>query len=54
MAYVYLVLSSQAQARSTVVGNLAPAVDAQQLFKDTLKSLTNENVSIDLTSIREC
>ena len=48
MGYVYLVRSSQAQARSTVVGNLAPAVDAQQLFKDTLKSLTNENLSIDI------
>ena len=47
MAYVYLVLSSQAQARSTVVGNSVPAVDAQ-LFKDTLKSLTNENLSIDI------
>ena len=48
MAYVYLVLSSQAQVRSTVVGNSAPAVDAQQLFKDMFKSLTNENLSIDI------
>ena len=30
MGYVYLVRSSQAQARSTVVGNLAPAVDARR------------------------
>ena len=29
MAYAYLVLSSQAQARSTIVGNSATAVDAQ-------------------------
>ena len=48
MAYVYLVLSSQVQARSTIVGNSAPAVDAQQLFKDTLKSLINEDLSIDI------
>ena len=47
MAYVYLVLSSQAQVRSTVVGNSAPAVDAQQLFKDMFKPLINEDLSID-------
>ena len=34
MTYVYLVLSSQAQARSTIVGNSLLAVDAQQLFKE--------------------
>ena len=48
MAYVYLVLSSQAQARSTVVGNSASAVDAQQLFKDVFNSLINEDLSIDI------
>ena len=48
MVYVYLVLSSQAQARSTIVGNSAPVVDAQQLFKDTFKSLINEDLSIDI------
>ena len=48
MAYVYLVLSSQVQARSTIVGNSASVVDAQQLFKDTLKSLINEDLSIDI------
>ena len=47
MAYAYLVLSSQAQARSTIVGNSAPAVDAQQLFKETSMSLINEDLSID-------
>ena len=45
---VYLVLSSQVQARSTIVGNSAPAVDAQQLFKDTFKSLINEDLPIDI------
>ena len=48
MTYVYLVLSSQVQARSTVVGNSAPAVDAQQLFKGTFKALINEFLSIDI------
>ena len=28
MAYVYLVLTSQVQTRSTIVGNAVPAVDA--------------------------
>ena len=53
MAYVYLVLSSQAQVRSTVVGNSAPAVDAQQLFKDMFKSLINEDLSIDIETYQE-
>ena len=48
MAYIYLVLTSQVQTRSSIVGNSAPAVDAQQLFKDTFKSLINEDLSIDI------
>ena len=48
IAYVYLVLVCQVQGRSTIVGNSAPAVDAQQLFKDTFKSLINEDLSIDI------
>ena len=48
MAYVYLVLTSQVQARSGIVGNLAAAVDVQQLFKDTFRSLIKENVSTDI------
>ena len=47
IAYVYLVFSFQAQAMSNIVGNSAPAVDAQQLFKDMLKPLINEDLSID-------
>ena len=53
MVYVDLVLSSQVQARSTIVGNSAPAVDAQQLFKDTFKSLINEDLSIDIEKYQE-
>ena len=48
MAHVYLVLSSQAQTRSTIVRNSAPAVDGQQLFKDKFKSLIKEGWSIDI------
>ena len=48
MAYVYLGFTSQVQARSSIVGNSAPAVDAQQLFKDTFKSLIKEDLSIDI------
>ena len=47
-AYVYLILTSHVQARSSTVDNSAPAVDAQQLFKDTLKSLINVDLSIDI------
>ena len=47
-AYVYLVLTSQVQTRSARVGNSAPAVDAQQHFKDTFKSLKNEDLCIDI------
>ena len=41
-SYVYLVLTSQVQARSGIAGNSAPAVDAQQVFKNTFKALINE------------
>ena len=47
-AYVYLVLTSQAQARSSIVGNSAPAVDAQKVFKSTFKALINEDYSIGI------
>ena len=47
-AYVYLVLTSQVQARSSTVGNSAPAVDAQQVFKSTFKTLIIEDYSIDI------
>ena len=45
-AYVYLVLISQIQIRSSMVGNSAPAVDAQQVFKSTFKVLINEDIGI--------
>ena len=45
--YVYLVLSSQVKARSTIAGNSALAVDAQKVFKDTLNDLIRGDLSID-------
>ena len=44
-AYVCLVLSSQVQARLSIVGNSVPAVDAQNLFMNTFKTLINEDYS---------
>ena len=45
-AYVYLVLTSQVQTRSSIVRNSVPAVDAQQVFKSTFKALINEDHSV--------
>ena len=45
-AYVYLVLTSQVQARSSMVGNSARSVDAQQVIKSTFKALINEDYSV--------
>ena len=44
--YVYLVLTSQVQARSSMVGNSALAVDAQQVFRSTFKALIEKEYSI--------
>ena len=46
--YVYLVHTSQIQARSSIVGNLATAVDAQHNLKDTFKALINQDFSIGI------
>ena len=47
MAYVYLVLSSQVNARSTTAGNSAPAVGAQKVFKHAFNFSIREDLSID-------
>ena len=47
-AYVYLVLTSQVQAKSSIGGNSAPAVDTQKVFKSTFKALKNEDYSISI------
>ena len=46
--YVYLILTSQVQSRSSIVGNSAPAVDALQAFKGTFKALINKDYSIGI------
>ena len=51
-AYVYLALTSQVQTRSSIAGNSAPAVDAQQVFKSMFKALVNEDYSIGIGSER--
>ena len=45
-AYVYLVLTSQVQARSSIVGNSTSELDAQQALKGMFKALINEDYSI--------
>ena len=52
-AYVYLVLTSQVQARSNLVGNSALAVDAQQAVNSTFKALIHEDYSIGI-NIERC
>ena len=47
-AYIYLVFTSQAQTTSSIVGNSAPAVDAQEVFKSTFKALINEDYSFGI------
>ena len=47
-AYVYLVLTSQVQVRSNILGNSNPAVDAQKVFKSMFKALINEDYSISV------
>ena len=51
-AYVYLVLTSQAQARSSMVGNSASAVDAQKVFNSMFKALINKDYSIGINNER--
>ena len=46
--YVYLVLTSQIQTRSSIVGNSAAAVHAQQALKAMFKTLINEDYSIGI------
>ena len=47
-AYVYLVLTSQTQTRSSIVGNSAPAVDAQEVFTIIFNTLINEDYSFGI------
>ena len=40
-AYAYLILSSQASARSSIVGNLASSLTAQSAFLNNFESVVN-------------
>ena len=51
-AYVYAVLTSQAHARSSMVSNSVPTVDAQQVFKSAFNALINEDYSIAIDAER--
>ena len=43
-AYAYFVLTSQVQARSGILGNSTPAVDAQQVFKGMFRALIIKDI----------
>ena len=45
-AYAYLILSSQASARSGIVGNTASALTAQSAFLDNFENIVNRRVHI--------
>ena len=45
-AYAYLILSSQASARSSIVGNSASALTAQSAFSNNFENFVNRRVDI--------
>ena len=45
-AYAFLILSSQASARSSIVGNTASALTAQSAFLNNFEDIANHRVSI--------
>ena len=45
-AYTYLILSSQASARSSIVGNTASALTAQSAFLNNFENVVNRSVNI--------
>ena len=45
-AYAYLILSSQASARSSVVGNTVSALTAQSAFLNNFEDIVNRRVDI--------
>ena len=45
MAYAYLILSSQASARSSIVGNIASALTAQSAFSNNFEDIVNCRVN---------
>ena len=45
-AYAYLILSSQASAGSSIVGNMANALTAQSAFLNNFEDIVNHRVNI--------
>ena len=45
-AYAYLILSSQASARSSIVGNMASSLTAQSAFLNNFETVVNRRVNI--------
>ena len=45
-AYAYLILSSQASARSSIVGNMASSLTAQSPFLNNFENVVNRRVNI--------
>ena len=45
-AYAYLILSSQASARSSILGNSANALTAKQAFMNNFEDIINRHVDI--------
>ena len=45
-AYAYLILNSQASARSSIIGNLASSLTAQSAFLNNFENVVNQKVDI--------
>ena len=45
-AYAYLILSSQASARSSIVGNMVSSLTAQSAFLNNFENIVNRRVDI--------
>ena len=45
-AYAYLILSSQASARTSIIGNMASALTAQSAFLNNFEDIVNRRVDI--------
>ena len=45
-AYAYLILSSQASARSSIIGNTASTLTAQSAFLNNFENVVNRQVNI--------
>ena len=45
-AYAYLILNSQASARSSIIGNLSSSLTAQSAFLNNFENVVNRRVNI--------